>query len=271
MDMEPLVKLTRDVKAAAATLSHGEARFLVNTYYMLQGDRIRSQHQERQLIAREEPHEVLGWFANNAGVLERNIKSSLGVYADAHRVGRWSQSILGIGPIIAAGLLAHIDITMAPSVGHIWSFAGLNPDRKWEKKTKRPWNADLKTLCWKIGESFVKVSGNEHDTYGKLYIERKAYERGRSERGELAEEAARALAEKKYRDDTKAKAAYLQGRLPDGHLHARAKRWTVKLFLSHWHYVAYEVHYGRPPANPYILEHNPMHVHFAAPPNWPMK
>ena len=37
----------------------------------------------------------------------------------------------GIGPVIAAGLLANIDIKQAPTVGHIWRFAGLDPTNKW--------------------------------------------------------------------------------------------------------------------------------------------
>lgn len=56
-------------------------------------------------------------------------------------------SIHGIGPVISAGLLAHIDIHRAVTVGHIWRFAGLDPSVKWLKKTKRPWNAGLKVLC----------------------------------------------------------------------------------------------------------------------------
>jgi hypothetical protein len=40
-------------------------------------------------------------------------------------------SIKGIGPVIAAGLLANIDITKAPTAGHIWRFAGLDPSSKW--------------------------------------------------------------------------------------------------------------------------------------------
>jgi Transposase IS116/IS110/IS902 family len=267
---EALKKLTRDVRAAAKTLSDAEVRFLVDYYYALQEDRIRSDHQVRTLTEGGEPCEVITWLSANVGTLERNVKSALGAYADADPVGRWSQSIVGIGPILAAGLLAHIDITQAPTVGHIWSFAGLNPTVKWEKKTKRPWNARLKTLCWKIGESFVKVSGHERDIYGHLYLERKAYEQARNERGELAAEAARALAEKRYRDDTKAKAAYLAGQLPAGHLHARAKRWAVKLFLAHWHDVAYTVKYGQPPPRPYVLTEAGGHAHRIDVPNWPL-
>ena len=108
----------------------------------------------------------------------------------------------GTGPrlwalAIAAGFLAHIDIERAPTVGHIWRFAGLDPTQKWEKKTKRPWNADLKTLCWKLGESFVKVKGNENDIYGKVYEARKAQEVLRNEAGELADQAADVLKNKR--------------------------------------------------------------------------
>ena len=44
----------------------------------------------------------------------------------------------------------------------------MNPTVEWKKGEKRPWNASLKVLCWKIGESFVKVSSNPKDFYGKL-------------------------------------------------------------------------------------------------------
>ena len=39
--------------------------------------------------------------------------------------------------------------------------------------SKRPWNEDLKKLIWKIGESFVKVSGSPKDYYGKVYVNAK--------------------------------------------------------------------------------------------------
>ena len=58
--------------------------------------------------------------------------------------------------------------------------------------------------------------------------------------------------------------------LPPAHIHARAKRYAVKLFLSHWHHVAYMIEYdGQEPPKPYILNQDG-HTHFLAPPNWPM-
>ena len=138
-----------------------------------------------------------------------------------------------------------------------------------QREQKRPWNASLKVLCWKIGESFVKCSGREGDVYGHLYLERKAQEQARNAEGAYAAQAAAILASKRFRQETGAKAAYQAGQLPPGHLHARAKRWAVKLFLSHWHHVAYSEHYGRLPPKPYVLTEAGGHAHAITVPNYP--
>jgi len=168
MELEPLKRLTKDLRKAAVTLSRAEARYLVDYYYQLQEFRKSSNNQIRSMADTAEPHDVLDWLAQNTATLEKNIKSALDAYTSGDGVGRWSKSIVGIGPVISAGLLAHIDIEKAPTAGHIWRFAGLDPTTTWEKKQKRPWNAQLKTLCWKIGESFVKVTNRKGDIYGHL-------------------------------------------------------------------------------------------------------
>jgi len=202
-------------------------------------------------------------------VLERSIKNALDAYGSASPVGRWAKSIVGIGPVISAGLLAHIDITKAPTVGHIWRFAGLDPTVTWEKGQKRPWNASLKTLCWKIGESFVKVSTHEDDVYGHLYVERKVKEQARNDAGALADQAAAKLDKFRIGKTTDAYAAYAAGKLPPGHLHARAKRWAVKLFLAHYHAVAFRDRFGIDAPKPYILTREGGHAHEITVPNWP--
>lgn len=298
MDTEPLNRLSRDLRKAATTLSADEARFLVDAYYQMQDNRIRSAAQVRQLTESGEPHDVLRWLEGNAETLENSIKSALDKYSASHTVGAWARSIVGVGPVICAGLLAHIDITKAPTAGHIWNYAGLNPSVSWEKGQKRPWNAALKTLCWKLGESFVKVSGNENAFYGAVYRERKACEIERNLRGELSAQAAEVMKRKKIGNDTDAYVWYagcltletakaaIEGEkaagavkkmagepgsgvpmLPPAHIHARAKRSAVKLFLSHLHQVWYEIEHGHPPVQPYALAHM-AHAHFIAPPNW---
>ena len=47
MDIESVTRMSRDIRAAATTLSADEARFLVDSYYQQQENRIRSSHQVR--------------------------------------------------------------------------------------------------------------------------------------------------------------------------------------------------------------------------------
>lgn len=269
MNMQPenleavISLLNKDLREASKKLSDKEVRFLVDAYYQMQENRIRSEAQIRAMA--EEPHGVLIWLAKQNRIIENQLKLSLDIYSYNHPVGLWARSIRGIGPVIAAGFLAHIDITKAPTAGNIWSFAGLNPKVSWEKGQKRPWNATLKVLCWKLGESFVKVSGHEDAVYGQLYKERKALEIEMNEKGELAEKAKGILAEKKFKDDTVAKSFYEKGMLPPAHIHARAKRFAVKMFISHLHEVWYQWHFKVPAPNPYVIEHLG-HAHKMEPP-----
>lgn len=251
MKLEAIEKLTKDLRAGSATLGQSEARFLVDSYYQMQDARIRAAGQVRSV--EDEPHSVLSWLQDQNQVLENQIRGALKVYAENNPVGEWMLAITGIGPVISAGFLAHIDITMAPTVGHIWRYAGQDPTCVWAPKTKRPWNAQLKVICWKAGESFVKVSSNENDIYGKVYRQRKALEIERNEAGAFADQAAAKLAKFKIGKTTEAYKHYSAGRLPDAHIHARAKRYAVKLFLSHLHGFWYENHYGAPPPLPYPI------------------
>lgn len=263
--LEPILRLSRDLKSASVSLSANEARFLVDQYYTMQEDRKRAYNQERALDEAGEPTSVIGWLAEQSQSLEKQIARALDAYSASTPLGVWARSVDGIGPIIAAGLMAHIDITKAPTAGHIWRFAGLDPTSEWKKGERRPWNADLKTLCWKIGESFVKVSGKDSAFYGRIYRERKQYETERNERGEYSEQAEEKLKKYKIGKDTEAYKHYIAGRLPPAHIHARAKRYAVKLFLAHYHEVAYSLHYGVPPPLPYpIAMLN--HAHYVAPP-----
>ena len=265
MQLEPIQRLTKDLKTASIRLSDDEARFLVDSYYQMQDDRKRSDNQVRSMSDSTEPCDVLMWLADQSRALENQVKRALDAYSGAHPVGHWARAQSGIGPVIAAGLLAHIDIHKAPTAGHIWNFAGLNPGLEWNKGEKRPWNADLKTLCWKVGESFVKVSGKPDAFYGQVYVERKQLEIRRNENMEFADQAADVLKKKRIGKDTKAYKSYSKGKLPDAHIHARAKRFAVKLFLSHLHHVWHVHEFDTEPPVPYAIAHLG-HAHYIKPP-----
>lgn len=264
--MEGVERLSRDLRAAAITLSRDEARFLTDAYYTMQDNRIRSSHQMRTLKESGEPHTVLSWLATQDATLEKQIAGALKRYVEAQEIGKWATSIVGIGPVITAGILSHIEIGKARTAGDIWRFAGLDPSVTWEKGQKRPWNAALKRLAFLMGESFVKVQANERDVYGKVYAARKELEIARNEAGEFAEQAAQALATKRWRDGTDAKKHYESGKLPPARIHMRAKRYAVKLFLSHLQEVWWFMEFESLPPVPYVFAHLG-HANYIAPPN----
>jgi hypothetical protein len=257
-------RLSRDLAIAAATLSDLEARFLVDAYYAMQNNRKRTSNQT--LAMKNEPHNVLSWLFQQDEILENQIKRALDKYTDNKEIGRWMKSIYGIGPVISAGLIAHIDIKRCNTVSPIWKFAGLDPTMKWEKGKKRPWNAELKTLCWKIGQSFMKFSNHDDCFYGHIYRRRKDYELSRNESGANAALAAALLP--KFSKTTDAYKHLLANKLPPGQIDARARRYAVKMFLAHLHMIWFWFENDAPPPKPYIIAIGG-HADMIYPPNMP--
>ena len=267
---EQLARLDKDLKDAATDLGRVQARYLTDCFYQLQDFRIASAAQVRS--AEDEPNRVLSWFFAQMQVLENDIKRALKEFSSSYATGQWMQSICGIGPVISAGMLAQLDIRDCKTVSRWWRFAGLDPTVKWEKKSKRPWNAKLKVLCWKLGESFIKVQNKKNDYYGKIFRTRKDYEIDRNESGGNSETAARILTEKNWDKTTDAFKHYSEGHLPPAQINARARRYAVKMFLSHLHHAMFVDMYGKEPPVPYSFEQlEGDHRHFVALPNWPFE
>lgn len=128
---EVIRKLDRDMRQAARLLGRREARYLVDWYYQLQEYRKAGDNQTRAAAEGAEPNRVLAWVAESMGRLEDNVRRALGEFAAGYRVGAWLQSITGIGPVISAGLLCHLDVSKAKTAGQFWRFAGLDADDEW--------------------------------------------------------------------------------------------------------------------------------------------
>lgn len=334
MPTDPALK--KDLRQSAEMIGPEQARFLVDTYYAKQDERIRQQGRIRAMEESEEPHAHIQAVFDFAEAQEHEIRYWLDKYSAAHPVGKWMRYHKGVGPVIAAGFLAHLDITRALYAGQFWSFAGLNPEAAWiggakakkailafvdpkytispvqivdiakgleccpkwlarrayrlvtespdvpvqgfaremddleyiepliagldikvkhvvEALSKRPWNTALKTLCWKLGESFIKVSNRDGAIYGELFRQRKEAEVEWNRSGKNAETATATLEKKNIGRTTMAYKAYEQGKLPDAQVNARARRWVVKVFLSHLHEVWWEHEYGKKPPEPYAI------------------
>lgn len=124
-------KLSKDLRDAVGKMPDSAARVLVDFYDQIQEDRVRCAAIVRQADEAREPNELTSWLRDQFSTIEQQIKLALGHYALARRPGRWMMSQYGIGPVISAGLLAHINIDRAPTAGHIWRLAGLDPNVRW--------------------------------------------------------------------------------------------------------------------------------------------
>lgn len=269
--IEALKRLGKDLKAASRDLSRRDARFLVDFYYTIQDQRIRSAGQVRTASEQGEPHALLTWVFDSMRTLETGIKTAMGEFAAAYAAGQWLQAQHGIGPVLSAAMLSYFDIRKAPTVGHYWRFAGLDPTLgKPTKGEKLKYSKSLKSICcFRLGETMVKHSGSEKCYYGQLYAAYKPALAALNAQGKFAEYAReRATTVGKT---TVAHKKYSEGLLPDGHVHNRARRWMVKLFLSHLHHVMYVDYHGANPPAPYVFEHPELgdHRHLMTPPLWP--
>jgi hypothetical protein len=357
--IEPIIDksaLSAEEKQKATAMTRREVRNLLDTFYKMQDHRLSSENQVRAYVqaADEGSTDAIGWVARDAGVFEHKIENMLGHWAKSQHMGRWALNIMGIGPVIAASLLAYLDDDK-PTAGHIWAIFGYDPSKQWigaEKakdwvknqegtvedklaeasrffniqiaslrrfattevsKTgiknvkltnatlasalaRRPWCAFLKTLGFKIGDSFIKVSNNPQDIYGKIFQQRKEYEWDLNEKGKYGEQAAavlrskpthaqkdwysgcftakaalaiRAEADQKQRDklerDLRGEPGSGIHMLPPGHILSRARRYAVKFFLSHWHAEAYRNRFGKEPPKPFAIAQLG-HAHYRKPP-----
>lgn len=263
-ELEQIAKLNKDLVKKISSLTSDEVRYIVDYYYMCQKSRIRCGNQINGFIKENEPHDLFLWLYKNALTLESQIKSAMDHWTDQHRLaGLLKNHVGGIGPVISAGIVANIDIHKAKTAGAIWRFAGLDPTCVWNKGEKRPWNASLKTLCWKLGQSFMKLSDKRKTKksawYGEQYRRQKAFYIEKNVSGGFKQNAEQVLRTKTFKKGEYA-AIYKSGMLPDGHIDAMARRWVVKLFLSNLHELWCKLE-GIPCPRPYTMAHQG-HVHY---------
>jgi hypothetical protein len=259
----PIPKAGKEVLLSAANLNAPEARLVVAEYYDAQERRKRADMQIRHLGDRKELP-ILEYSADAYALIEIQINKALLKYAESSAVGEWCLSHVGIGPVITAGLIAHLDITKARAASNFWSFAGLNPEQEWKRGEKRPWNAALKQVCFHLGECVKRVSNHPDAYYGQLYKERKEELVQRNEAGGNAERAKVFVTK-----SAEVKKTLAEGKLPAGNLDRQACNYVAKIFLSHLHGVMWWEAYKQPPPKPFAIEHLG-HTHLLEIPNTEM-
>lgn len=222
-------------------------RRLTDVYYDVQDVRIRTANRLRQFPVKSNvgfPKELQKIETEVKKRLEWNLES-VPIYTE------WLKRVKGIGPCLSGGLISVImvkfivrdsleevegaqkqfalktkdnkfrvpelrGISAFSNVSKLWKFCGLDVVDGHAPKRRRgstiTWNPKMRTLCWKIGESFVKNG----DYYRSRYEEFRKIE---DERDFIC-----AICKKNHPKATQC---------IKGHRYARAKRKTVKMFLAH--------------------------------------
>lgn len=268
--------LRADLRAIADELTHEQVGYLVDLFYQLQRVRIQQQHRVTAATRAQQPRHLLALMGTAVHTLESALGDLLGHYAERSAQGRWLLSVHGIGPVLAGGLVATFP-NIPPTVGSWWRFAGLDPTVQWLPREtvrahldelvparqriatdavarlahllgrrvetllrylgdppyareavvkacmRRPWCARARELAWKVGESFIAQARRPKCLYGRAYWQRRLHED-----------------------------AHHFG-LAQAHRRARARRWTVKLFLSHYHTACYWYALHELPPAPYPI------------------
>jgi hypothetical protein len=222
-------------------------RFLVETYYDLQSQRIMAENRLRSYSkAKEEPlrnqlQTLSDWVDQRMHKCEIELKGMVLRELKTIPIAReYLLKIKGVGPCIAGGVIAYMETPERfNTVSSLWAYSGFHtvdghaPRRT--KGEKSNWNPHLKRIVWLAGESFVKVTKSP---YRALYDKSKEFYR------------------KKFPEPIDSGRKSREGKAimnyTDGHIHAMAKRRVVKIFLanvwSHWREME-----GLPIEPPYII------------------
>ncbi len=118
---------------------------------------------------------------------------------------------------------------------------------------KPPYNKDLKKMMFNIGDCFIKNS-NRGSLYGRIFRERLNTEMTKNDNLDYADQACKIL-ETKNITDKATRATLESGKLTQGHLVARARRYAVKLFISHVHEAMWYAEFHEDSPSPYVISH----------------
>lgn len=267
-----------DIELSEEMLNAPEIRHVVKLFHVFQRERIAISHYVRQKGASEGLIRLL----NSLYELE---KRAIRVAADSVKhepVYKWLTSVKGIGPSLAAQLIGLAPAEKFPHPGHLFSYAGLTPEKGNREGQDHRYSRRLKALAYKLAKSQVMVDGD----YRPWYERRKLYEWRKNLEGQNAEVALKSA--KQYGRDTtaylwasgkmdpKKVAMWLAGEfrvrnpekpvelvakdgqglpmIPPAHVEARTLRWLAKLILDHYWQVAYYYRTGQVWV-PYAIAH----------------
>ena len=229
-----------------SNLDDNSVRKIVASYHKIQ----EAKDSIEYLLRDEDDIELVELMLDSLDSIESIIKRPLTNYSTASVVGEWCINQYGLGPVLTAGVMSHVDITKANTAGALWRYAGFEPSL--QDSPKVSFNGELKNICWKIGLNFAKYANRTKCFYGQLYL------RDRTRRTEDNNNLMYADRAYELLDNVSSKnkpniASLSMGKLPQEQIDAQARRFAIKMFLSHYHAIAYQEYYNTVPDSPSFI------------------
>ena len=229
-----------------SNLDNNSVRKIVASYYKIQEAKASIEN----LLKDEDDIELVELMLDSLDSVDSIIKRPLTNYSTASVVGEWCINQYGLGPVLTAGIMSHIDITKANTAGALWRYAGFDPAA--QDSGKAAYNGELKNICWKIGLNFSKYANRSKCFYGHLYLQDRARRTDNNNSLMYADKAYELLDNASSKNKPHFDTLSL-GKLPQDQIDAQARRFAVKIFLSHYHAVAYQAHYNLVPDRPSFI------------------
>jgi len=151
----------------------------------------------------------------------------------------WLKSIKGISHLLSAQLIAYIDINKFHQVASLWHYCGMHVNNETHQAPKRSkgnkidWNPQMRMICYKISDSFIK---QRTPKYRDIYDKEKVKQLILLDEASNQKKTIKTLPKSKSQmEETKKKVQPTQALSPPqslGHADNRARRKAVKEFLK---------------------------------------
>jgi protein involved in ribonucleotide reduction len=151
----------------------------------------------------------------------------------------WLKNIKGISHLLSAQLIAFINIEKFDNVAKLWAYCGMAVSNgkapKRSKGSKINWNPQLRMICYKLGDSFIKQRTPKYRDIYDIEKEKQVKLLGETRHGMKSKNVMSHSKLKKEEEDHKVNETHiLFVSLPQslGHADMRARRKAVKEFLK---------------------------------------
>jgi len=217
-----------------------DLKILVSIYYDIQDVRIRTANRLRNVEA------DYGVDVDKLKQMEKRIAEEINRLIEDDAVyENFLSKIPGLGSVLSGGLLAYFDPSKARHVSSFWKYAGLHVvngravERRYGQKID--YNPEARTLCWKIGKSFVR---KRTPYYREIYD---------NEKKRLHEKIKEPEKDCPWYEECIKKLKKRRKPPCDGHIDAMARRKMVKRFLADF-WIVYRYYLGYEINKPYPVE-----------------